>query len=168
LSVEEVLWGATVTRGLTRREGVSALEWALERCQLIELSDRRCSTLSRGQRQRTRLASVLVHRPKLLVLDEVHSGLDPLQTVELNQLLSELARDCLVLLSTHRLSAAEEIADAYWVLHRGRLLAAGPISAWSALKGHHPDLTSEPLLTTVNGGSLEHAYLSLIAQDQVV
>ena len=152
LSVDEVLWGATLLRGLTRSQGIEAREWVLDRCHLSPLRWRRCGTLSRGQRQRVRLASSLVHQPQLLVLDEVHSGLDPLQTAELNALLKTLAQSCLVLLSTHRLSAAEQIADTYWVLHDGALLASGPLSSWEV---HAEDV--DPSL-----GRLERAYRALV------
>ena len=156
LSVEEEIWGSTILHGLTGHRAREALKWVIKRCNLEELRRRRCGTLSRGQRQRVRLASSLVHRPQLLVLDEVHSGLDPLQTAELNELLRDLAQNCLVLLSTHRLSAAEEIADTYWVLHDGRLLASGPISTW----GVEIEENYQP------SGHLERAYRTLIKINQ--
>ena len=130
LSADEVIWGATLLHNLPKDRAREACEWVIKSCDLKDLRSRRCGTLSRGQKQRVRLATSLVHRPQLLVLDEVHSGLDPLQTNELNALLKELASNCLVLLSTHRLSAAEQIADTYWVLHAGELLAEGPIESW--------------------------------------
>jgi ABC-2 type transport system ATP-binding protein len=152
LSVEEVLWGATLLHGLSKSQSREACDWVIMRCHLNELRSRRCGTLSRGQRQRVRLASSLVHRPQLLVLDEVHSGLDPLQTAELNDLLKDLSQSCLVLLSTHRLSAAEQITDTYWVLHGGQLLADGPIDSWG-VKIEEGDR---------GAGRLERAYRSLI------
>lgn len=162
LSVEEYLWGATVLRGLTKRAGHSALDWVLERCHLKTLAQRRCSTLSRGQQQRARLASALVHQPRLLVLDEVHSGLDPLQTRELNQLLRELAKQSTILLSTHRLSAAEAVADTFWVLHGGHLLASGPLGSWGEADS---SLGAPCAETSYDEGALERAYHDLIQRE---
>lgn len=146
LSVAEMIYGALISRGVSRQSARESASWAIEQCELNTLRDRRCDTLSRGQRQRARLAATIAHRPSVLVLDEVHSGLDPLQTHSLNALIAEQARERLVLLSTHRLSAAESIADTYWVLDRGELIAEGALQTWSP----------EPHL------SLEHAYRELV------
>ena len=129
------------------------IDRSLHDCQLNELRDRRCDTLSRGQRQRVGLATAIIHRPKLLVLDEVHSGLDPLQTLEMNKVLCSLATNSLLVTSTHRLAAAEEIAEHYWVLHEGQLLLSTCQESW---KRNWQDSQERPW-------SLEKAYLQLIS-----
>jgi len=150
LTVNEVLKGATILHKTPRLARQSAIKWCLTKCHLKDLQWRKCETLSRGQRQRVGLATAIIHRPNLLILDEVHSGLDPLQTQEMNQVLSELAQHCLVILSTHRLAAAEQIADHFWVLHEGRLIRSVTKQAWQ---------DTDP---KDNSWSLESAYHDLI------
>ncbi len=83
--------------------------------------DRRSSHLSTGNRQRLGLASALLHRPAVLVLDEPARGLDPAGIVLVRDLLVEL-RDAgaAVLLSSHHLDQLARVADRITVLHRGR------------------------------------------------
>ncbi len=150
LSIYEVLKGSAILHKVPRKQRAGAIERVIHECNLHELSGRRCDTLSRGQRQRVGLATAIVHRPTMLVLDEVHSGLDPLQTREINAVLKQLSRTCLLVMSTHRLAAAEQIADHYWVLHQGALLHSIGHQEW--LSQHKTKW------------SLETAYLGLIAQ----
>lgn len=96
--------------------------------ELVGLSARaesRIRTLSKGMRQRVGLASTLLHDPEVLILDEPTIGLDPLQVLELRQLVRELGRDHTVLFSTHNLAEAEQVSDQVIILHQGRLIAQG-------------------------------------------
>ena len=103
---------------------------------LEEYLGRPVHVLSRGQKQRLGVARALVHRPRVLLLDEPASGLDPRSRVELRDLLRSLAADGVaVLVSSHILSELEEIADRVVLVDRGRvvgehrmaeLVAAGP------------------------------------------
>ena len=154
LSVYEYLNGTARLHRLSRGSRPHMIERCLIDCDLIDLSDRRCDTLSRGQRQRVGLAAALIHRPKLLVLDEVHSGLDPLQTREINRVLKSISSTSLIVLSTHRLSAAEEVADHYWVLHDGELLTSKSAEEWK--REWHASQKRQ--------WSLERAYLTLISE----
>lgn len=157
LSVYEWLCIVGRLHKLSGRYLYSRVEWVLDRCSLDSLKSRRCDSLSRGQRQRVGVASSIIHRPALLVLDEVHSGLDPIQTNEMNKLLGELAEEQLVLLSTHRLDAALQLTHEFWVLDQGRLLAAGPLESWS--KAISPDIKGVD--------RLRNAYLELVANTEL-
>lgn len=154
LSVKEAILMAARLRSGVHFSIREAVEWALERCNLNSLAYRRCDSLSRGQRQRVGLALSIVHRPRLLVLDEVHSGLDPLQTIEMNNLLNDLSDEHLILLSTHRLEAAAHVARSFWVLDEGRLLSSGPLASWSHLSS---DELSQP-------DALRRSYLNRVLQ----
>src|SRR5262245_58323749 len=80
-------------------------------------------------KQRLALAAALIHRPRLLVLDEPMVGLDPLGAVALRRLLAELAgRGVTIFLSTHSLAVAEELCDRIGVLDHGRLVALGSLA----------------------------------------
>ena len=97
--------------------------------QLVELDHKAgtdVSGLSRGMQQRLSLARALVHDPRLLVLDEPASGLDPRARVELREILLELSRqDRTILVSSHILAELEEMCDRVGIIEAGKVLAQG-------------------------------------------
>jgi len=87
-----------------------------------------CKELSRGQMQRVVLAKTLLHRPRVLILDEPASGLDPLARRDLRQTLRKLAHaGATVFVSSHILSELAEMCSSLCVMNHGRLLAAGTV-----------------------------------------
>jgi ABC-2 type transport system ATP-binding protein len=90
--------------------------------------------LSKGYRQRVGLAQAIIHNPSILILDEPTSGLDPNQILEIRELISGLAREKTVLLSTHILQEVEAICDRVIVINQGRIVADG--TSDSIRKGH--------------------------------
>lgn len=102
--------------------------------EVLELCDLRSQTfslagiLSKGTRQRLALAGALLHDPDWIVLDEPSSGLDPIQISHFRDVLRNLGKDKIVLLSTHILSEVEETCDHVLVLHKGNLVADLPVS----------------------------------------
>ncbi len=122
----------------------------LNTCGLSHKIHARCGTLSRGYRQRVGLAQAIVHRPKLLVLDEPMSGLDPNQARQLRQLILVLARENAVLLSSHRLDEISQIAERIVVIREGRLVADGsPSSLGSVAQSEARFITSAPRLEII-------------------
>lgn len=96
-------------------------------------------TFSKGMRQRVRLAQALAHRPRLLLLDEPMTGLDPLARDELGRLLRALpAQGTAVLVSSHVLHELEAIADRVVLVHQGRVLARGRIDELRASLPQRP------------------------------
>lgn len=106
--------------------GVSpqALGETLERLGLSAYADRRTATLSHGNAQRLGLAKALLHKPRLLILDEPANGLDPAGIVEIRQLLFELTREHggTVFMSSHILAEVSRLAGRIGIIHQGRLL----------------------------------------------
>jgi ABC-2 type transport system ATP-binding protein len=100
--------------------------------ELVDLAPKRdayVSSLSRGMQQRLCLAHALVHDPKVLLLDEPASGLDPRARVELRELLRELrALGKTIVISSHILPELEELCTSVAIVDRGRVLAAGTIA----------------------------------------
>jgi ABC-2 type transport system ATP-binding protein len=87
-----------------------------------------CRQLSRGETQRVVLAKTLLHRPRVLILDEPASGLDALSRRELRGVLQTLAREgAAVFVSSHILLELAEMCSSLCVMHHGRLLASGPV-----------------------------------------
>lgn len=109
-------------------------------------------SLSHGTRQRVAIASALLHRPEVFIIDEPMVGLDPHHARVVKDILKERSREGMtVLVSTHQLSVAEEMADRIGIIHRGRLIAAG---------------TSDELRKqTGYDGALEKSFLALTAEE---
>jgi ABC-2 type transport system ATP-binding protein len=98
----------------------------LEEVSLADQRDKWCRELSRGQTQRVVLAKTLLHRPRVLILDEPASGLDPLARRDLRNALRKLADSgATVFVSSHILSELAEMCSSLCVMNRGRLLASG-------------------------------------------
>jgi len=107
---------------LDARAGRRAIDQAIARCGLESVADRLNGTLSKGYRQRVGLAQALLGDPPVLVLDEPTVGLDPVQTVEMRDLLRSL-EGCTVLLSTHVLAEAGALCSRIVIMSGGRVVA---------------------------------------------
>ena len=108
----------------------------IERLSLGDVADRRCSTYSGGQRRRLDLGASLVGAPRLLLLDEPTTGLDPISRREVWDSVRDLvAAGTDVLLTTHYLDEANELADHVIVIDHGHTVAAGTLSDLKASSG---------------------------------
>ena len=103
-----------------------AVEAALDRFALRDHASRLIGHLSKGYQQRVSLAQALLYEPSLLIVDEPTSGLDPLQRAEVREVIAGLRGQRTVILCTHDLSEARQLATRVAVLRRGRLVAVGP------------------------------------------
>ena len=90
---------------------------------LADMLTRPIGQLSKGFRQRVGLAQAILHRPKLLILDEPTVGLDPTQIVEIRRLIRRLAAHSTILFSTHILSEVEALCDRAIILMNGQVRA---------------------------------------------
>ncbi|MFB4305753.1 ABC transporter ATP-binding protein [Actinomadura sp. GTD37] len=121
LTVDEYLAFFADAYGLPKDERARRVKALLTLVHLDDHVGRPVHALSRGQKQRLGMARALVHRPRVLLLDEPASGLDPRSRVELRDLLRSLAADGVaVLVSSHILSELEEIADRVVLVDHGR------------------------------------------------
>jgi ABC-2 type transport system ATP-binding protein len=122
--------------GHGRRAARRAASAVIAQLSLDEVADRRCSTYSGGQRRRLDLGASLVGAPRLLLLDEPTTGLDPVSRREVWDAVRGLAAAGTgILLTTHYLEEADELADQVVVIDHGRAIAAGTLSELKASVG---------------------------------
>jgi ABC-2 type transport system ATP-binding protein len=122
--------------GHDRRAAKRHAAAVIEQLSLGEVADRRSSTYSGGQRRRLDLGASLVGNPRLLLLDEPTTGLDPVSRREVWDAVRDLAGNGTeILLTTHYLDEADELADQVVVIDHGRVVASGPISELKASMG---------------------------------
>lgn len=94
----------------------------IERTGLTPEQHKKIGQLSKGYRQRVGIAQALIHNPKVLILDEPTTGLDPNQLVDIRALIKDLARDKAVILSTHIMQEVEAICDRVIIINKGEIL----------------------------------------------
>ncbi len=112
-------------KGMKRAELDKRVEEVLDICHLRDVSERLIDALSHGYRKRVGIAQAIIHKPELVILDEPISGLDPVQIVEMRQVLKTLKGTCTILVSSHILSEISQTCDRLLVLHQGRIVAEG-------------------------------------------
>ena len=114
--------------GLARRVAQAAASHWLDVLELADRARNRSDELSHGNLQRAQLAVALVHEPRLLVLDEPFSGLDPLWVDALGELMIDQARQgAAVVFSSHQLDLVEQFCQRVVILDRGRVVLAGAV-----------------------------------------
>jgi lipooligosaccharide transport system ATP-binding protein len=127
LTVEQNLLVFSHLYRVDRAERRDAIEAALERANLVDRRDSRVDKLSGGMRRRLLIARALIHRPRLVLLDEPTVGLDPQVRQELWALIDALrAEGTTILMSTHYIEEAQRLADTVLIMSHGRAVAAGP------------------------------------------
>ncbi len=127
LTVEQNLLVFTHLYRIGRSERRAAIERALKMANLVDRRDSRVDKLSGGMRRRLLIARALVHRPRLILLDEPTVGLDPQVRQELWALIDALrAEGTTILMSTHYIEEAQRLADTVLIMSHGRAVAAGP------------------------------------------
>lgn len=110
-------------KGLRGRELAAQIESVIEQTRLGEVKKRLISKLSKGYRQRVGIAQALLVSPRIIILDEPTVGLDPLQIIEIRDLIRQLGQDHTVILSSHILSEVQAICGKVLIIAKGRLVA---------------------------------------------
>jgi len=128
LSVQSYLQMIADLRQIPASEQRARISDAVRATNLADRLTQPIGTLSKGYRQRVGLAQAIVHRPRLLVLDEPSVGLDPTQIVEMRSLIRKLAERSTVLFSTHILPEVEALCDRAIILMNGKVRADARLS----------------------------------------
>jgi ABC-2 type transport system ATP-binding protein len=125
MSVGEYLTFVAKLRGVPDANVATAVADAEKKTAITDKHDDVIASLSHGYRQRVGLAQALVHKPKLLILDEPTGGLDPVQIVEMREVIKGLKGEHTVLVSSHILGEISQVCDRYLVIQGGELIAQG-------------------------------------------
>jgi ABC-2 type transport system ATP-binding protein len=166
--VIDVLVYFGMLKGLARAAArAGALRW-LEALGLGAMAARRVDQMSKGQQQKVQIAGTLLHDPSIVVMDEPFSGLDPINTVFIKDLLRERSRaGGIVILSTHQMPLVETLCDRVAMINQGRLVLYGDLEAIRRSQGEasvlvdaEGDLASLPVVDRVTKhGGLSRVFL---------
>lgn len=125
MQVEAYLKFIAALKNVPRSEIKARVQEAMEKTNISDVSDMPLAALSHGYKQRVGIAQAIVHKPKVIILDEPINGLDPLQIVEMRDLILSLKGQHTVILSSHILSEITKTCDRILVIDRGHLVAEG-------------------------------------------
>ena len=100
----------------------SQIEISIDRVGLLREAHKKIHQLSKGYQQRVGIAAAILHNPKVLILDEPTTGLDPNQLVEIRELIKELGKEKTVLFSTHIMQEVEAVCDRVIIIKKGEIL----------------------------------------------
>ncbi len=119
MTILDYLDYSAALRGLSLSKRIPLIAEVIEQTGLTEKATQRISTLSRGYRQRTGVAQAILHKPKILILDEPTNGLDPTQISQMRKLIKKLAINSTIIISTHILQEVQAICDRVLILKDG-------------------------------------------------
>jgi len=131
LTVDEYLNYCAGLRDMSGQVRKAAVKEAKERCGIDHFSGRLIKNLSGGYRQRVGIAQAIVHRPNVLVLDEPTNGLDPNQIIEVRNLIKDIAKDRVVIFSSHILSEVQLLCRDIKMIENGRIVFEDTMDAFN-------------------------------------
>jgi len=138
----------------------AALHW-LQRMELGEYADKKTQELSKGMQQKIQFIGTILHDPKLIILDEPFSGLDPLNVNLIKDILLEFReQDKAIIFSTHQMETAEKLCDEILMINQGKKVLDGPLagiqnqygsnSIHLEYEGNHQVFEHTPLIQSVD------------------
>ena len=120
--IQEYLTFIGNLNGLFKDDLEKRKKLVIELCGLNSFQNEKISNLSKGYRQRVGIASAFIHDPDILILDEPTTGLDPSQILEIRELIKNLAKNKIVIFSSHLLNEINEICDKVIFLDKGNII----------------------------------------------
>lgn len=115
-------------KGMSHKAALTAVDYWLDRLGMTEYRNKRLDTLSKGNQQKIQLITALAHNPQIVILDEPFSGLDPVNAMLLKDVVKEeIAKDKIVLFSSHQMSYIEEFCDSIAIIHGGKVVLTGEL-----------------------------------------
>ena len=126
-TVRDYLGYIASIKGLSKAAAFDAVDRMLAMTGMEKFRYRKMKKLSGGMKRRVGIAQAMLNDPAILVLDEPTAGLDPRERIRFRNLISELGKDRIILLSTHIVSDVEYIADEILLMGKGRVLHSGSV-----------------------------------------
>ena len=123
--VYDILKFTASMRGITNEKFSDALDRVVSDCTLNSVIHKKVSECSKGFKQRIGLASAMIHDPKILILDEPVSGLDPNQIIEIRELIKRIGKEKIVIMSSHILQEIQATVDRIIIINEGTIVADG-------------------------------------------
>jgi ABC-2 type transport system ATP-binding protein len=143
MTVRQFLGFIADLRALEGERRVARLAHVIEHLQLESVLEQTIDTLSKGFRRRVGLAQAIVHDPPVLILDEPTDGLDPNQKHEVRALINSMARDKIIVISTHLLEEVEAVCTRAIIIARGRIVADDTPAGLAARSRYHNAVTMQ-------------------------
>ena len=125
MRVYDLLQFTAQIRNISGKNFKNALSRVIEQCGLKGVIHKTIMECSKGYKQRIGLACAMIHNPKILILDEPVTGLDPNQIVEIRNLIKNLGKEKLVLMSSHILQEIQATVNRIIIIHKGEIVADG-------------------------------------------
>ncbi|MBP3609627.1 MAG: ATP-binding cassette domain-containing protein [Lachnospiraceae bacterium] len=127
MKVREYLNFVAELKKVPKKERTSQVEAALEKTKTMDVAGRLIKHLSKGYRQRVGIAQAIIGNPEVIILDEPTVGLDPMQIIEIRDLMKELAEEHTVILSSHILSEISAVCDTVMIINKGKLVVSDTV-----------------------------------------
>ena len=128
--VKEQMMYLAMLRGMTKKQAAKSTAKWLEKLQVSEYTDKKLETLSKGNQQKVQLAATLVGEPEIVILDEPFSGLDPVNSQILKDVITELISEGrIVIFSSHQMSYVEEFCEDIAIINHGDVVLSGNLDA---------------------------------------
>ncbi len=125
--LDQLVYFATL-RGATHKEAKASAEYWIERFDLSYAKNHKLETLSKGNQQKIQIAQTLLNEPEIIILDEPFSGLDPVNSQILKEVIIELIeKGKLVIFSSHQMNYVEEFCDEITLIDKGRVILSGSL-----------------------------------------
>ena len=128
LKVNEQLIYLAELKGLKRKEAVERIDYWLDRFDAMDWKAKKTQELSKGMQQKIQFISTILHEPDLLILDEPFSGLDPINSELLKDVIEEQkSKNRVILFASHRMEQVEQLCDDICLISDGKIIIQGPL-----------------------------------------
>ncbi|WP_026583972.1 ABC transporter ATP-binding protein [Bacillus sp. J33] len=128
LKVKDQIVYLAKLRGMAKQDSLKALDYWLERFKVPEYANKKVEELSKGNQQKIQFITAVIHKPKLLILDEPFSGLDPVNVEQLKEAVLELKESgTTIVFSSHRMEHVEELCEHLCIMQKGRPVVHGSL-----------------------------------------
>ena len=129
ITLDQCLSYLASLKGLSSKEIKDRLDKLLDSFDLIEYRHKKVKEMSKGMQQKAQLITTLIHKPKLIIVDEPFSALDPVNTQMAKELLrEERSKGTAIIMSTHQMNQAEELCDRILLINKGQVVLSGNLT----------------------------------------